>query len=208
MKATRCRFPVGGLRQDSGLNMNRPNDPSDSGAVGRSVRVASYNVEFSRSATPEQIGEMFIPYNLDIIGSDECPDGHAHALAPAVLPEGAAERFIVVGDFNNELDDDAITTLESAGMRPSWRDLDIDVMGAFTWNVLDPRRNWGVIDHIMYNNASGTQHRLEAYWWTPHEIFFVVRPTLSTELSFTNVVISTTAPARFRSILWRHAKVW
>jgi hypothetical protein len=39
------------------------------------VRVASYNVEFSRSATPEQIGEMFNPYNLDIIGFDEAPDG-------------------------------------------------------------------------------------------------------------------------------------
>jgi endonuclease/exonuclease/phosphatase family metal-dependent hydrolase len=39
------------------------------------VRVASYNVEFSKSATPEQIGEMFRPYKLDVIGFDEAPDG-------------------------------------------------------------------------------------------------------------------------------------
>lgn len=39
------------------------------------VRVAAYNVEFSRSATPEQIGEMFKPYKLDIIGFNEAPDG-------------------------------------------------------------------------------------------------------------------------------------
>ena len=39
------------------------------------VRVASYNVEFGKSATPEQIGEIFKPYKLDIIGFDEAPDG-------------------------------------------------------------------------------------------------------------------------------------
>lgn len=38
------------------------------------VRVASYNVEFGKSATPEQIGAMFKPYKLDIIGFDEAPD--------------------------------------------------------------------------------------------------------------------------------------
>ena len=35
------------------------------------VRVAAYNVEFSRSTTPKQVGEMFKPYNLDIIGFNE-----------------------------------------------------------------------------------------------------------------------------------------
>lgn len=39
------------------------------------VRIASYNVEFSKSATPEQIGEMLAPYNLDLIGFNEAPDG-------------------------------------------------------------------------------------------------------------------------------------
>ncbi|MDB4438157.1 endonuclease/exonuclease/phosphatase family protein [bacterium] len=39
------------------------------------LRVAAYNVEFSKSATPEQIGEMFEPFKLDIIGFNEAPDG-------------------------------------------------------------------------------------------------------------------------------------
>ena len=39
------------------------------------VRVASYNVEFGRSTTPEEVGEMFKKYNLDIIGFNEVPDG-------------------------------------------------------------------------------------------------------------------------------------
>ena len=39
------------------------------------VRVAAYNVEFGRSTSPEQVGEMFKPYKLDIIGFNEVPDG-------------------------------------------------------------------------------------------------------------------------------------
>ena len=39
------------------------------------VRVASYNVEFGKNASPEEIGEMFKPYRLDIIGFCEAPDG-------------------------------------------------------------------------------------------------------------------------------------
>ena len=39
------------------------------------VRVAAYNVEFGKSTTPEQVGEMFKPYNLDIIGFNEVPGG-------------------------------------------------------------------------------------------------------------------------------------
>jgi hypothetical protein len=49
------------------------------------VRVASYNVEFGKSATPEQIGEMFKPYKLDIIGFDEAPDGGWTARVGKVL---------------------------------------------------------------------------------------------------------------------------
>ena len=39
------------------------------------ARVAAYNVEFGRSTSPEQVGEMFKPYKLDIIGFNEVPDG-------------------------------------------------------------------------------------------------------------------------------------
>jgi len=39
------------------------------------VRVTSFNVIFGKLVSPEQFGEMFKPYNLDIIGFDEVPDG-------------------------------------------------------------------------------------------------------------------------------------
>ncbi len=56
------------------------------------IRVASYNVEFSRSATPEQIGEMFRPYNLDIIGFDEAPNGDWTARVGKIL--GMQHSFV------------------------------------------------------------------------------------------------------------------
>ena len=49
------------------------------------VRVAAYNVEFGKSATPEQIGALLLPYNLDIIGFNEVPDGDWTARVGAVL---------------------------------------------------------------------------------------------------------------------------
>ena len=39
------------------------------------VRVAAYNVDFGKNASPEEIGKMFKPYNLNIIGFNEVPDG-------------------------------------------------------------------------------------------------------------------------------------
>jgi len=45
------------------------------GAEAVSLRVADYNVEFGKNASAEQIGEMFKPYDLDIIGFCEAPDG-------------------------------------------------------------------------------------------------------------------------------------
>ncbi|MDE0874800.1 MAG: metallophosphoesterase, partial [Acidimicrobiales bacterium] len=201
------------------------------------VRVASYNVEFSKSATPEQIGEMFKPYKLDIIGFNEAPDGdwtarvgkvlgmqysfvgkissanhknkyktilsktplegteeheltgrgwnpatavraitkikgvsfafyslhisrsgardgHAHSLATQVLPKEKTERVIVVGDFNNNIGDAAINTIEGAGFRSTWTDLEIDVSKEFTYNARDPQKKLGVIDHIFYNTSA------------------------------------------------------
>ena len=49
------------------------------------VRVAAYNVEFGRSTSPEQVGKMFKPYNLDIIGFNEVPDGEWTARVGKVL---------------------------------------------------------------------------------------------------------------------------
>jgi endonuclease/exonuclease/phosphatase family metal-dependent hydrolase len=209
------------------------------------VRVASYNVEFSKSATPEQIGEMFKPYKLDIIGFDEAPDGdwtarvgkvlgmeysyvgrissanhkdkyksilsrtplegtiehelqverrrcwnpasvvravtkidgvsiafyslhicssldredigHAYKLATEILPKETTERVIVVGDYNNNIGDAAMKTIEGAGFRPTWKDLKIDLSKQFTYNAQNPENNLGVIDHILYNTSAGAK---------------------------------------------------
>ena len=204
------------------------------------IRVAAYNVEFSKSATPEQIGEMFKPYELDIIGFNEAPDGdwtarvgkvlgmdhsfvgkvssanhkdkyktilsrtplagteeqtltgrgwnpasvvravtkidgvsialyslhisrsgatdgHAHSLATKVLPKEKTERVIVLGDFNNNIGDAAMKTVEGAGYRSTWADLKMDVSKEFTYNALNPAKNLGVIDHILFNTSAGAK---------------------------------------------------
>ncbi len=60
------------------MTNSQPNKPI-------TVRVASYNVEFGKSATPEEIGEMFKPHKLGIIGFDEAPDGDWTARVGKVL---------------------------------------------------------------------------------------------------------------------------
>ncbi|MBT3381307.1 MAG: endonuclease/exonuclease/phosphatase family protein [Lentisphaerae bacterium] len=211
---------------------------------GVKVRIASYNVEFSRSATPEQIGEMLRPHDFDVVGLCESPagdwtervahaaglehwfagevssanhkdkykailsrtplgdtdehrlgsgsgwnpasvvsattcvgglaitfsslhicasgssDGHAFELATRILPTLGPGPVVAVGDYNNRLEDDAMLTLDRAGMRSTWRDLDLDLTGAFTWNAFAPDNSRaGVIDHILYSRASSGQVR-------------------------------------------------
>ena len=209
------------------------------------VRVAAYNVEYGKSTTPEQVGKMFKPYKLDIIGFNEVPDGdwtarvgkvlgmkhcyvgkissanhkdkyksilsrtplqgtaehemslkrkrcwnpasvvsavteidgvsiafyslhicasrsnhktgHAYQLASEILPKETTDRVIVLGDFNNNMGDAAISTIETAGYKATWKDLKIDTSKEFTYNALDPKKSLGVIDHILYNRASGAK---------------------------------------------------
>ena len=207
------------------------------------ARVAAYNVEFGKNASPEEIGRMFKPYKLDIIGFNEVPGGewtarvgkvlgmkhvyvgkvssanhkdkyksilsrtpleltaehelsvdrrrswnpascvkattkidgilvafyslhicrstdshntgHAYRLANEVLSKEKTDRVIVLGDFNNNLGDGAMKMLEASGLRPTWKDLKIDVSKEFTYNALKPEQpNLGVIDHIFYNTGS------------------------------------------------------
>ena len=211
-----------------------------------SVRVAAYNVEFGKNASPEEIGRMFKPYNLDIVGFNEVPDGdwtarvgkvlgmrhsyvgkissanhkdkyksilsrtpfevtaehelsverrrswnpasvvkavtkidgisvafyslhicrsvdshntgHAYQLATGVLPKEKTDQVIVLGDFNNNMGDVAMNMLEVSGLRPTWKDLQIDVSKEFTYNALKPEQpNSGVIDHIFYQGLPGVK---------------------------------------------------
>lgn len=207
------------------------------------ARVAAYNVEFGRSTNPEQVGKMFKPYELDMIGFNEVPGGdwtarvgnvlgmkhsyvgkissanhkdkyksilsrtpfestaehelsverrrswnpasvakavtkidgvavafyslhicrstdnhdtgHAYRLTNEVLAKEKTKRVIVLGDFNNNMGDNAMNMLEASGLRATWKDLKIDVSKEFTYNALKPEQpNSGVIDHIFYNTGS------------------------------------------------------
>jgi endonuclease/exonuclease/phosphatase family metal-dependent hydrolase len=101
-------------------------------------------------------GISFAFYSLHICKSG-ATGGHAHLLASKVLPKETTERVVVVGDFNNEIGDAAMKTIEGAGFRPTWTDLRIDLSKEFTYNALNPKKNLGVIDHILYNTSAGAK---------------------------------------------------
>jgi len=61
------------------------------------VRVASFNVEFSKSTTPEQVGEMFARYEPDLIGFCEVPDGDWTERAGKVL----GMQYSCVGEISS-----------------------------------------------------------------------------------------------------------
>ena len=73
------------------------------------IRVASYNVEFSRSTTPEQVGNMFKPYHLDIIGFNEAPDGDWTARVGKVL----GMKYSFVGKISSANHKDKYKTILS-----------------------------------------------------------------------------------------------
>ena len=56
------------------------------------IRIASFNVEFSKSTTPEEVGEMFRPFQFDLIGFCEVPDGDWTARVGQVL--GLEHAFV------------------------------------------------------------------------------------------------------------------
>ena len=62
----------------TGIGASEPDGPIP-------VRVAAYNVEFGRSTSPEQVGKMFKPFKLDMIGFNEVPDGDWTARVGKVL---------------------------------------------------------------------------------------------------------------------------
>lgn len=49
------------------------------------VRVATYNVEYGKNASPEEIGAMLTPFELDLIGFCEAPDGDWTSRVGAVM---------------------------------------------------------------------------------------------------------------------------
>jgi len=61
------------------------------------VRIAAYNVEFGKSASPEQIGEILKPFKLDIIGFNEAPNGDWTSRVGKVL----GMKYSFVGEISS-----------------------------------------------------------------------------------------------------------
>ena len=96
-------------------------------------------------------------YSLHIPGAELSGGSAAETIAAEVIPSIQAERFVMMGDFNNQLGDESLNVLEEAGMRPAWRDLNIDVAKENSWRHIETAREGGVLDHIFYNAGSGAR---------------------------------------------------
>jgi maltose 6'-phosphate phosphatase len=87
--------------------------PSGEKGMGQDVtvqfKVAAYNVEVSRSATPEEIGEAFKPYNFDVVCFSEAPAGNWTKQVAAVL----GMDHVVVGRYSTAGHVDKYKTIAS-----------------------------------------------------------------------------------------------
>ena len=124
----------------------------------RAERRRCWNPASVVRAVTEIDGISIAFYSLHICSSrDHETMGHAYQLATDILPKETTERVIVVGDYNNNIGDIAMNTIEASGFSHTWKDLKIDVSKEFTYNAQDPKKSLGVIDHILYNTSAGAK---------------------------------------------------
>jgi len=90
-----------------GQNQSGTREKAQEGSV--QFKVAAYNVEVSKSATPEEIGEAFKSYDLDCITFSEAPTGDWTKRAGAVL----GMEHIVVGKYSTAGHVDKYKTIAS-----------------------------------------------------------------------------------------------
>lgn len=95
-----------------------------------SVRVAAYNVEFGKNASPEEIGKMFKPYNLDIIGFNEVPDGDWTARVGRIL----GMRYTYVGKISSANHKDKYKSILSRTALQSTVEHELTVQRKRSWN--------------------------------------------------------------------------
>ena len=95
-----------------------------------SVRVAAYNVEFGKNASPEEIGSMFKPYNLDIIGFNEVPDGDWTARVGKVL----GMKYTYVGKISSANHKDKYKSILSRTPLQSTIEHELTVKRKRSWN--------------------------------------------------------------------------
>ena len=94
------------------------------------VRVAAYNVEFGKNATPEQIGRMFKPYELDLIGFNEVPDGDWTARVGKVL----GMKYSYVGKISSANHKDKYKSILSRTPLKSTAEHELQSIRRRSWN--------------------------------------------------------------------------
>lgn len=92
------------------------------------VRVASYNVEFGKNASPEEIGEMFKPYRLDIIGFCEAPGGDWTSRVGKIL----GMKHTYVGEISSAHHKDKYKTILSRTPLKATQEYSLN--GGKSWN--------------------------------------------------------------------------
>ena len=108
------------------------------------VRVAAYNVEFGKNATPEEIGKMFKPYNLDIIGFNEVPDGDWTARVGKVV----GMKHIYVGKISSANHKDKYKSILSRTLLQSTVEHNLTVQRRRSWNPASVVKTVTKIDGI------------------------------------------------------------
>ena len=94
------------------------------------ARVAAYNVEFGKNASPEEIGKMFKPYDLDIIGFNEVPDGDWTARVGKVL----GMKHVYVGKISSANHKDKYKSILSRTPLQSTVEHELSVQRRRSWN--------------------------------------------------------------------------
>ena len=73
------------------------------------LKVAAYNVEYSKNATAEEIGEAFKPYDFDVVAFSEAPGGEWTKRVAAAM----GMEHVVVGKYSTAGHDDKYKTIAS-----------------------------------------------------------------------------------------------
>ena len=73
------------------------------------LKVAAYNVEYSKNATAEEIGEAFKPYDFDVVAFSEAPGGEWTKRVAASM----GMDHVVVGKYSTAGHDDKYKTIAS-----------------------------------------------------------------------------------------------
>lgn len=83
--------------------------PASAAEEVATIRVAAYNVEYGKNASAEEIGAMLKPFNLDLIGFCEAPDGDWTRKVGQVLEM----HYVYVGSVSSANHEDKFKTILS-----------------------------------------------------------------------------------------------